>query len=246
MRALAVLVFLAIVARAGEPARDVTTNGRDEIRITVSNAEETGAKTRIAAGAIYSTGEGRRMVTLRETVLEVPPRGTLEARIPAAALSISTEAAEDAPARAAGDPEPKLAGLLKLLAAQPDLPRTTSQCAVFALTEDITFAQWVAFRAGAKGDEPLLEAIDALGILRAIAPEKGFRLAADPELKLRALRHPGTRAKAGQLYGLALPGNAPPGATPPDVGQLLHTKSGDNCPVCRMRERMQNGASNGL
>jgi hypothetical protein len=76
-------------------------------------------------------------------------------------------------------------------------------------------------------------------VLREISPDKTFALASDSELKLRALRNPWCRAKAMQLYGMTIPGDAPPGAVPPDLGQLLHTKPGDNCPICRMRAQMQ-------
>jgi hypothetical protein len=64
-------------------------------------------------------------------------------------------------------------------------------------------------------------------------------LAGDSELKLRALRNPWCRAKAMQVYGLSL-GD---GAVPPDLGQLLHTKPGDNCPICRQRALMEKAGS---
>jgi hypothetical protein len=67
---------------------------------------------------------------------------------------------------------------------------------------------------------------------------------------MAALRNPMTRAKAAQLFGLTTPGDAPAGQAPAgqapaDVGQLLHLKPGDNCPVCRMRAQAQ-APSNGL
>jgi hypothetical protein len=86
----------------------------------------------------------------------------------------------------------------------------------------------------------IVQAVDALGILRTIAPARSFTLAKDPELKLRALRNPWCRAKAMQLYGLAVPELGP--AQAPDLGQLLHTKANDNCPVCRLRQGPSSGA----
>jgi hypothetical protein len=77
-------------------------------------------------------------------------------------------------------------------------------------------------------------------VLREIAPTASFALAKDPELKLRALRNPWCRTKAMQLYGIALPEIAPGQA--PDLGQLLHTKANDNCPVCRLRQGPPGGA----
>ena len=91
--------------------------------------------------------------------------------------------------------------------------------------------------------DALIEALDAAGILHTIAPASTFRLASDPELKLRALRQPALRTKALGLFGMTIPGDAAPGQTPPDLSQLLHTKPGDNCPICRMRAQMQRPAS---
>jgi len=98
-------------------------------------------------------------------------------------------------------------------------------------------------RTAGSGPAPteIAAAIDALGVLREIAPERKFALASDDELKLRALRNPFSRAKAMQLYGMTLPD----GLVAPDLQQLLHTKPGDNCPICRMRAQMPD-AGNGL
>jgi hypothetical protein len=82
-----------------------------------------------------------------------------------------------------------------------------------------------------------VQAIDALGLLRVLHPSRTFALATDPDLRLRALRNPWCRTKAALLYGLTLPGSD--GATAPDLGQLLHTSPGDNCPICRQRAEMQ-------
>lgn len=241
---IAFLAFtLALVARA-----DVaTTDGRENVRITVTNREAKPIERRWPTGTIFSTTDGQRVVTLKETTLAVSPRATGEADIPTAALAAANRAQPGQEAQLTAQSEPKLVPLLKFLAGQTDVPRATSQCAVLVLMEDIGFRDWLGFcSAAGSADVPLVEAIDALGILRTIEPAKSFRLAQDQELKMKALRHPGTRGKAGQIYGLALPGDAAPGAVPPSLGQLLHTKPGDNCPICRMRARMEGAPSNGL
>ena len=107
--------------------------------------------------------------------------------------------------------------------------------------------QWLQILATPRPGEPpdpnhptpaeVTQAIDALGILRTLAPAKAFALATDDGLKLRALRNPWCRAKAMQIYGITLP--AGDGAAPPDIGQLLHLKPDDNCPICRQRAQMQ-------
>jgi hypothetical protein len=247
MLRFALLVLVAFTMAARARADVATTDGRETVRIMVTNPDASPIERRWPAGTIFSTKDGQRVVTLKETTLSVAPGATGEADIPAAALATANQAQTGQAAQLTAQSEPKLAPLLKFLAGQTDVPRATSQCAVLALTEDIGFRDWLGFCGAAGGAEvQLVEAIDALGILRTIEPAKSFRLAQDQELKMKALRHPGTRGKAGQIYGLALPGDAVPGAVPPSLGQLLHTKPGDNCPICRMRARMEGAPSNGL
>jgi hypothetical protein len=185
------------------------------------------------------------MTVLRAASATVPPQGSVEVALPAAALS-SKSAGTAQPFAPTAAAEPRRAGLLKFLADQPDAPKATAQLAILCLLENVTFPQWMQFLAATTTPaEPhptpseVTQAIDVLGILRTVAPTQTFALAADPELKLRALRNPWCRAKAMQLYGLDL-GD---GAVPPDLGQLLHTKPGDNCPICRQRALMQQPAN---
>ncbi len=242
LRILLSLCLYAGGSFAAEPPA-LTTNGRDELHLSAMSSAAAPRQIDLPAGTIAATPSGHRVIALQAARLAVPPGASADAAIPAAALSSKNPPLTEK-ATVTSDAEPRLAPLLKYLSTQKDVPRATSQCAVLALLEDITFDQWLQFRREEKPtDAPLVEAIDALGILRQILPEKPVRLAQDPDLKIRALRHPGARGKAMQLYGLTLPGDAPPGATPPDLGQLLHTKPGDNCPICRMRSQMQPPAS---
>ena len=79
------------------------------------------------------------------------------------------------------------------------------------------------------------------GILRTVAPSQTFALGSDSGLKLRALRNPWCRAKAMELYGITIPATTADGQVP-DLGQLLHTRPGDNCPICRQRALMEKAA----
>ena len=226
---------------------EMNGNGRDRLTLTIHNASVAPVAVAISAGLIAAgSGSADKMVALRAASATVPPHGSAEVALPAAALSSKSAGAAQAFTATAAI-EPRLAGLLKFLADQPDAPKATAQLAILCLLEDITFPQWMQFLAttpAAAPTEPhptpneVTQAIDVLGILRTIAPKKSFALAADPELKLRALRNPWCRAKAMQLYGLDL-GD---GAVPPDLGQLLHTKPNDNCPICRQRALMQRPA----
>lgn len=106
---------------------------------------------------------------------------------------------------------------------------------------NFTFAEWRT----ALGREPLAPdldtLLDALASAKQAAPQKTFALMDDAELRRAALRTPEVRAKAMQVLGL----NVPDGVPVPEVSQLLHTKPGDNCPVCKMRAKAEN-AGNGL
>lgn len=227
-----------------------TGNGRDQLALTVSNASGAAVAVTIPAGLIAANRAGAgRLIVLRAAELAVAPGAAATVALPVAALE-KKNALETQPYRATPDAEPRLADLLKFLADQPDVPRATTQLVVLAVLEDVTFPQWRQFlapqRAGAQPEQtqptPLevTQAIDALGLLHRLAPAKNFALASDAELKFRALRNPWCRAKATQLYGITLPTSD--GAVPPDLGQLLHLKPGDNCPVCRQRGEMQTPA----
>lgn len=232
---------LAVAELARQPSLTSTweSDGRTLIRLTIRNASPAEATIAVPAGLICALGTSSvRMVTLRSASIKTPPNSTAEATIPAVALSTNVASTTRA-CLPTTDAEPKLAPLLTWLATQPDLPRTTTQLIVFSILEDITFSQWQTFLAT---PADVATAIDALGILRTLDPARQPALATDAGLKVRALRDPVCRAKAMQLYGLTLPADIPSGPIP-EVGQLLHRTPGDNCPICRERAKMQQGAS---
>lgn len=257
--ALALLCCAVVPARAEVAAplvKGITLEGRRQATVELQNSTGAAAEFHLPAGAIFQAPTGARLVALRESTVPLAAGASGALAIPTAALSTSTPApsATPQPAQVSDQKEPRLAPLLEYLKTRNDVPRGTSQCAVFAILDDITFQQWEQFVAASRlpgtaqeasaASDALIEALDAIGILRESFPGRGFKLQADPELKLRALRHPALRAKALQLFGMTIPGDtANVGATPPDLGQLLHTKPGDNCPICRMREAMQRPAS---
>lgn len=224
-------------------------NGRDQLALTVSNPSATPVSVAIPAGLIAaSRAGGDRVIVLRAAQLPVAAHAAAEVALPVVALSAKNGGTSQ-PYQATPNTEPRLAELLKFLADKPDAPKATAQLATLAFLEDVTFAQWQQFLAAPRAGEPpdsthptpaeIIQAIDALGILRMLAPAKTFAIATDSELKLRALRNPWCRTKAMRLYGITLP--AGDGAVPPDLGQLLHTTPGDNCPICRQRAQMQAG-----
>lgn len=228
-------------------------NGRDELRIHGNNPTLKPIQTTIPAGQIFQSAPGERMITLRAAELSIPPGKAIDVQLPAAALSTKNRPTPFAHyTRLPDAPDPRLKSLLEYLSSRPDIPRATSQLAVLALVENIDFAQGEAFAAEAPSavapsvpaqpdPKQVLYAIDALGILKEIAPGENFALLADARLKTRALRTPSCRGKAMQIYGLSIETE---GGVPVKIGQLLHTKPGDNCPICRMRQQMEAPANN--
>jgi hypothetical protein len=221
-------------------AAEAIGNGRDQLTATLRNAAATPQPVTIPAGLIAGTAKGNRVIVTRAASVAVPAQGSLEVAVPVAAFSSGNPAASSA-FELTTDSEPRLSALLRILADQPDAPKATVQLAVFAVLEDMTFAQWRKFL-GSSEPEPtpaeITQAIDALGLLRLAEPDRTFALANDDDLKRRALRNPWSRAKAMAVYRLDL-GD---GAVPPDLRQLLHTAPGDNCPICRQRGLMQGRA----
>jgi hypothetical protein len=222
-------------------------NARDQLTVAVRNTASEPVAIEIPAGLVCS-GEAGAVVILRAAALTVPARQTAEAMLPVVARSAKNGFAEQ-PFVITNDTAPALAPLLKYAATRNDFPKATAQLVALALLEDASFAAWQRFlvpqRTRDAGLVPtpveITTAVDVLGVLGEIAPERKFALASDDELKLRALRNPYSRAKAMQLYGMTLPD----GVVAPDLQQLLHTKPGDNCPICRMRAQMPD-AGNGL
>ena len=229
------------------------TNGRDELILRVP-AKDGPQTVSLPAASILRTPEGDRVVTLREATLTLAAGGQAEGLVPAAALASKNAWQPGQMAQLTADTEPRLAPLLEFLRSRDDVPRATSQCVVFALLENVDFHQWQTWlqagkplhetdRAKAAG-EAVSRAVEALVILRTIAPKQDFRLYVDAELKLRALRQPELRAAAQQVYQLSLPGDPLAAESQaPDISRLLHKKPGDNCPVCRMREQLQRPAN---
>jgi hypothetical protein len=232
---------LAEVVRTQQIRVEANGDGRSKLTLILHNSLPNAVAVTIPAGLLATGAKtGIRVIGLRTATATIPSGAALEMTLPVAALS-STTAATPQSFAVTSETEPRLTALLQMLADQPDAPRSTAQLAVFCLMEDVTFARWRQF-SGAASESPtpaeVTQAIDALGLLRAVAPQRTFALAQDADLKARALRNPWCRAKAMAVYGLDL-GD---GALPPDLRQLLHTQAGDNCPICRQRALMQKPA----
>jgi hypothetical protein len=224
----------------------ITGSGHGVVQVAIENRGDGAMTIDQPAGLICASLAGdARVITLRAAQIVVAAKGAADATIPAAALSTRNEGKLQ-PFAVTPDTEPKLAPFLAWLAKNNDAPRMTAQVAVLCVMEDVNFAQWQQFLApqrvpssAAPTPAEIAAAVDALGVLRTLEPERKFALAADGELRLRALRNPWSRAKAAQLFGIPDPAGDGVAPTPPDLGTLLHTKANDNCPICRQRGLMQ-------
>lgn len=231
----------------GKVRAEITGNGRDTVALKLANPGAGALTVSLAAGSLLAAKNGERQVTLRVFEARLDAGASADAALPTAALATKNTKSDRALALYCGG-EPRLAPLVKLFEDQNDLPRATAQLAVFMLIEDIQWPAWRAWSAAAAGrpvaDIPtpaeVAQAVDALALVRLASPDRKPALLVDEELKRLALRNPRARVKAMALHGLtvedALTGE--PGL-PPNLKQLLHTSPNDNCPVCRLRKRME-------
>jgi hypothetical protein len=222
---------------------EAKSTGRGLLYLTVANHTNGLVEMKLPAGVVAEATDGSRIISLRAADVKLAPGEESAIEIPSVAMT-HTHAGEMRVFRITEIRDERLKSFLNYAANRDDLPRATAQLVVFALLEDITFQRWsqiAAIYSTPPGDAPdtIVQAIDALAILRTVAPDRQFALAGDNELKMRALRNPKTRPKALQLYGMHIPADGAdiaPGVAP-DIGQLLHTKAGDNCPICKMRQQ---------
>lgn len=245
--AFAQAIPLAQAVTDGKVRADIAGNGRDSATVKITNTGADTLTVSLAAGTVLDAKDGEQQVSLRAFETKLAARATVDAALPTAALA-TKNAKADRTLTLSTHAEPRLAPLVKLFENQNDLPRATAQLAVFIIIEDIQWPAWRAWSAAAAGkqapDSPtpaeVAQAVDALALVRLAAPDRKSAMLASEELKRLALRIPSARAKAMALYGLtvdnALTGD--PGL-PPDLRQLLHTSPNDNCPICRMRQKME-------
>jgi len=222
------------------------SDGRSELAATVTNQGSQSVSIEFPIGLVAVGLSGSRLVTIRPASTTIETAQTAEIIIPAVPLSLKNGAMLES-FRITRERVDSLQPLFDWSAKENDLPRKTAQLVSLLLLENATLPQLQEFLARERRSEPsptpadVAGIVDAISIVRQIAPDRELVIADDPQFRLRALRNPWSRPKAMQLFGM----NPPEGVPIPDLKQLLHTKPGDNCPVCRLRS--QGGdPSNGL
>jgi hypothetical protein len=213
---------------------DLRWEGEGKLVFSAKNRTASHITIEFPAGIVVQTAAAARIASICAASIELSPGTATETVIPAVALSAKSDRTSSR-CRALSDPIPALQPLIEYSAAHTDLPRSTAQCATLILLEDISFKQWLDFRRAERpANDETVTAIDAIALATQLRPGGTFAMATDPELRLRALRNPLSRAKAMQIFGMT----APEGVPILQIDQLLHTKPGDNCPICRLRAQM--------
>jgi hypothetical protein len=225
---------------------EVRGDGRSQLTVVVDNHSSDPAAIDVPAGLVALGKSGSRVATIRAAKMDIPAGKVGEIVLPIVPLSLKNGATVE-PFQLERDRIDALKPFLEWSGKQNDVPRATSQLAALLLLGNVDFTQWQEFLRR----EPLVEprptpadvaaAVDAISVVRQLAPDRKIAIAEDPEFRLRALRNPWSRAKAMQLFGM----NPPEGVPVPDLNQLLHTRPGDNCPICRLRSQSAD-PSNGL
>jgi len=215
-----------------------------DVVLKASNQLASEARLEIPAGLICTTRDGSaKCVILREMIITLPPNGSQTRTLSVTPISGTFVAGEKL--RPTSEELEKLKPLLKYLADHPETTQAASQLAALCLIRDVDFAKWLATlpAQAAPSNSNLEVALDAFEVLRQVAPDGSFSLQRDAQLKMLALHIPETRGKAMRVYGINLQPAAVDVPSLPNISQLLHTKPGDNCPICRQRaaaERLQN------
>lgn len=252
--ALPVAFFAFATASLARPLSEVLADPRldasfrlDAAGEVIFKARNTGTEAQviaIPAPTVLATAGSARWFTIREAEIVLAPGERTEMRIPALRMSMQHQPAPG-PLTLSAEKPACLDALIHFSKAHDDLPRPTAQLAAWMLLEDISYPQWIATLAAGSTPpdaarftvppEQLSTGIDALAIAKGLFPGRAFALAQAPEFRMRVLRFAKTRPKAMALFGMT----APEGIPEASIEDLLHTKPGDNCPICRWRGKMR-------
>lgn len=119
-------------------------DGRSQLSLQVENRSTAKESVEIAAGTIAVGKSGAKMVGLREAKVEIEPGRSVEAALPAVALS-AANAPTPEPYEVAAEKAPELQPLFDYSASHNDLPRATAQVSALLLQSNLTYPAWLGF-----------------------------------------------------------------------------------------------------
>lgn len=187
-------------------------NGRETMRMNVTNKRDQAVRLHAAAGLIFKNNNST-VVLLRAHDMDLKPGELKPEEMQTAATSSSNQVVDTAYSLTM-QTEPKLATLLDYLAKHPELPPGAVQTAVLALTENLPVSAFAKFAEAGTADMPskfdttpfkvdVADIISALSALRDIGvPDDQLALTIDPQLKIEAMIDPLSHAAAMRYYGI--------------------------------------------
>lgn len=204
-------VDFADAIAGGEIVADISGNGRDAMRITLTNPKTQPHRVILTAGTIFRSGSNHVVLT-RDDAIAVSPGAAVKTAVRTAAVSSANAVTEGAYELRAMR-MPQLEPLIAYLRAHPELSDGAAQTAVLALTENLPASAFASYDT-LDGDlpsqfdtsafrVPTSEIIQALVVLRAIGvSEDQLALTVDPQLKIEAMIDPLAHALAMRYYGI--------------------------------------------
>lgn len=205
------VVDLMDAIKAGTVKADATGNGREKLRLKLTNPGQAPIAVRVPVGQIFES-DRNAMVSVRPEGRDVAPGATEELSVPCAATRSLNKVA-DAAYRPSYASAPKIEIFLTYVQDHLELSQGAIQTAILALTENLPLSAVSKFTS-ASGRLPskfntdafrveTADIIQALSALREIGvKDRDLAMTVDPQLKIEAMIEPLCRAAAMRYYGL--------------------------------------------
>jgi hypothetical protein len=207
-----ITVDLAEASRENRIQAEFTSNGRDRLRIHVTNRGSEALHLRAAAGQLFSNDNGT-VVLIRDLAIKLAAGATVTEHI-ATAATASTNKLAVASCTLANGSISKLGPLITYLQAHPEVTPGAAQTAVLALAENLPASSFAKFTPPSL-DLPsqfdtsafkveTSDLIGALAVLREIQiPDAQLAITVDPQVKIEAMIDPLAHAAAMRYYGIS-------------------------------------------
>jgi hypothetical protein len=187
-------------------------NGRDKLRIIVTNRVNQPVRLLIREGQFFE-GPSARIVVLRGGLLDLQPNETRMAEYATLAVVSTNRVNEASFAMYVASPqvEPRLASLLNYVAERIDIPTTVAQTAALCILENLPASAFAKF-SQLGGDlskqwETLPFKVDTVDLIRALIllrelgyPDEELAITVDPQTRIEAMIDPLAHAHALQYY----------------------------------------------